>query len=117
MTQFAGTTDTFDLVGIAEDVEDAIFDISPDETPFLKMAKRKTATNTLHQWQTDALAAVATNRQIQGDEAGFTTATPTVLLTNYTQISRKTVLVSRTADKVKKYGIATGSSPAAGLPR
>jgi hypothetical protein len=53
MAQVAGTTDTLDLVGIAEDIEDAIFSISPEETPFLTMAKRKTATNTLHQWQTD----------------------------------------------------------------
>lgn len=106
MSQVSGTTDTYDLVGIAEDVEDAIFNISPTETPLLTMAKRKTATNTLHQWQTDALAAVAANRQIEGDDASFATATPTVMLANRTQISRKTVVVSGTADKVKKYGRA-----------
>lgn len=106
MAQVSGTTDAYDLVGIAEDIEDAIFSISPTETPFLTMAKRKTATNTLHQWQTDSLAAVAANRQVEGDDASYTTATPTTLLSNYTQISRKTVIVTRTADKVKKYGRA-----------
>jgi hypothetical protein len=106
MAQVAGTTDTYDLIGIAEDVEDAIFNISPTETPFLTMAKRKTATNTLHQWQTDSLAAAAANRQVEGDDASFTTATPTTMLSNYTQISRKTVIVSRTADSVRKYGRA-----------
>lgn len=106
MAQVSGTTDSYDLVGVAEDIEDAVFSISPEETPFLTMAKKKTASNTLHQWQTDSLAAVGANRQIEGDDASFTTASPTVMLSNYTQISRKTLIVSRTADKVRKYGRA-----------
>src|SRR5206468_10074006 len=89
-----------------EDIEDVIFDISPTETPLLSMAQRKTAGNTLHQWQTDALAAAAANRQVEGDDASYTTAAPTVMLSNYTQISRKTLVVSRTADRVRKYGRA-----------
>lgn len=106
MAQIAGTTDTLDLVGIAEDIEDAIWDISPTETPFMTMAKRKSVTNTYHQWQTDSLAAAAANRQIEGDDATYATANPTVMLANYCQISRKTMIISRTADKVRKYGRA-----------
>ena len=106
MAQVAGTTDTYDLIGIAEDVEDAIFNISPTETPFLSMATRKKATNTLHQWQTDSLAAAATNAQVEGEDASFAKATPTTMLSNYTQIARKTIIMSRTADTVKKYGRA-----------
>lgn len=52
MAQASGTTDTFDLVGLAEDVEDVIFSISPTDTPALTMAKRKKATAVQHQWQT-----------------------------------------------------------------
>ena len=107
MAQVSGTTDTYDLVGIAEDIEDMIFMISPTDTPLLTMANRKTAKNTLHQWQTDSLRAGAANRQLEGDEAGFTTAAATVMLTNYTQISRETVLTTRTADRVRKYGRTT----------
>lgn len=106
MTQVAGTTDTFDLVGIAEDIEDAIFLISPTETPVLTMAGKKKASNTLHQWQTDSLAAVTHQPQVEGDDAAFATASPTVMLSNYTQINRKTLIVSRTADTVRKYGRA-----------
>jgi hypothetical protein len=106
MAQVSGTTDTLDIVGIAEDIEDAIFSISPEETPLLTMAKRKTASNTLHQWQTDALAAAAANRQVEGDDASFTTATPTTLLSNYSQIARKTLILSGTADSVRLYGRA-----------
>jgi len=104
MAQVTGTTDTYDLVGIAEDVEDVIYNITPTETPLFTMCKKGKAENTLHQWQTDALAAAATNRHIEGDDAAFVTAAPTTMLANYTQISRKTVLVSETADAVRKYG-------------
>jgi hypothetical protein len=104
MAQATGTTDSYDLVGLAEDVEDAIFNISPTETPFLTMAKRKKATATLHQWQTDSLSAAAANRAIEGDDSTYATASPTTMLSNYTQISKKTVMVSGTADAVRKYG-------------
>lgn len=104
MAQVAGTTDTFDLIGIAEDVEDIINNISPTETPALTMAKRLKASNVLHQWQTDSLAAAATNRAVEGDDSTYATATPTTMLSNYTQIVKKTVMVSGTADAVRKYG-------------
>lgn len=104
MAQATGTTDTYDLVGLAEDVEDIINDISPMDTPFYQGAKRKKASATLHQWQTDSLASAAANRAIEGDDSTYATATPTTLLSNYCQIAKKTVIVSGTADAVRKYG-------------
>ena len=104
MTQVAGTLDTFDLIGMAEDVEDMIFNIAPTETPFLTAAKRIKATATNHQWQTDSLAAASSNKAIEGDDASFTTAASTTMLANRLQIVKKTVLVSGTADAVRKYG-------------
>lgn len=98
------TQPTYDLIGMAEDVEDMIFSISPTETPFLTAAKRIKATATNHQWQTDALAAASSNKAIEGDDASFTTAAPTTMLSNRLQIGKKTVLVSGTADAVRKYG-------------
>lgn len=102
----ANQTETYDMVGIAEDIEDAIFNISPEDTPLLTMAAKKKATNTFHQWQTDSLAAAAANRQVEGADATFSSAAPTTLLGNRTQISTKTINVSRTADSVRKYGRA-----------
>jgi hypothetical protein len=104
MAQVAGTTDVYDLIGLAEDVEDVIWDISPTETPALTMAKRVKVSQTLHQWQTDALAAAGTNAAVEGDDSTYATATPTTMLANYTQIFKKTVMVSGTADAVRKYG-------------
>lgn len=104
MAQATGTTDTFDLVGLAEDVEDVINNISPTDTPLYTMAKKKKASAVYHQWQTDALAAAAANRAIEGDDSTYATVVPTVLLGNYCQIAKKTVMVSGTADAVRKYG-------------
>lgn len=107
MAQLTGTTAVNDLVGIAEDVEDVIRRLDPMDTWAFTNAKRKKATNTLHQWQTDALAAASdTNAAIEGDAATYAAVSPTVMLGNYTQITQKTVRVSETADAVRKYGRA-----------
>lgn len=90
--------------GIQESFADVISDISPEETPMLSMAKRSSAGQTYHQWQTDALAAPAANAQLEGDDASFATLAATTVLGNYTQIGRKTVQISGTYDVVKKYG-------------
>lgn len=102
--QVSGTTDTLDIIGLAEDVENIIYSITPEETPILTMAAKGKATNTNHQWQTDALAAAGTNRQVEGDDAAFTTASPTVMLTNRCQILRKTLAISDTSEEVRMYG-------------
>ena len=60
------------------------------------MVGRGKATNTLHEWQTDALDAVAANARVEGDEYTYSAVTPTVRLSNQTQISSKTVIVAGT---------------------
>lgn len=104
MAQVSGTLDTYDLVGMAEDVDDIIYNITPKETPFLTMIPRLDTVATNFEWQTDTLAAASSNKAVEGDDASFTTAAPTTMLTNRLQILKKTVLVSGTADAVKKYG-------------
>jgi hypothetical protein len=54
------------------------------------------ATNTLHEWQTQDLAAAANNAAVEGDDASAAAVTPTVRLNNRTQISTKTIIVSGT---------------------
>lgn len=104
MAALTGTNTTLGRVGIAEDVHDVIYDISPTLTPVMQMAKTLKATNTLHEWQVHPLAAAALNAKLEGDDGTFASLTPTTRLGNRTMISSKTVMVSRTADTVKKYG-------------
>jgi hypothetical protein len=58
------------------------------------------------EWQTDALEPPnGNNAQIQGDDIStYDAVVPTVRLGNYTQISRKTVIISMTEDAVDKAG-------------
>lgn len=104
MTVPSGTFQSFQAVGNREDLEDIIWDVSPLETPFTTQVKKGKAKATYHEWQTDALAAAATNAQVQGDDATVNTAAPTVRLRNYCQILSKTVSVSGTQDAVDKAG-------------
>lgn len=97
MTQPADTFSSYDAIGNREDLSDMIWDISPTATPFMSSIAKNSATATLHEWQTDALAAaVATNAVIEGDDATTTASIPTVRLGNQTQISDKVPRVTGT---------------------
>ncbi len=105
MAQPANTYSVYSAKGIREDLTDDIFNISPTDTPFMSNLPREKATNTLHEWQTDALAAaVANNAVIEGDDATLDASTATVRLGNYTQILDKTAVVTGTLEVVKKAG-------------
>lgn len=103
----AATFQTYQQIGRAEDVSDLIFDISPTEKPFTSAIRKTKATQTAHEWQTDALAtASATNASVQGDDTTASTADPTVRLKNFTQIIKRGVNVTATARVVRTYGRA-----------
>ena len=106
MTIASNTFLTYSAKGIREDLSNQIYNISPETTPFMNNIGRGTASNTLFQWQTDSLADNTTaNAQLQGDDiTSYDAVTATVQLTNYTQISRKTVVISGTVEAVNKAG-------------
>lgn len=91
-----GTFITTAAIGNREDITDTIYRITPTLTPFLNMASKSKASNTLHEWQTQDLAAAAANAQAEGDTLANKTVTPTVRLNNRAQISAKAVSVSGT---------------------
>lgn len=63
------------------------------------------AKQTLEEWQTDSLASAdGTNAQLEGDDASFSTPAATVRVGNYSQISRKTLVLSGTLEEVDKAG-------------
>ena len=109
MAQPTGTTTRYTIPNaIREDLEDIIFDISPMDTYFISNIERGKADSTLHEWQRDSLAAASTaNAAIEGDDMSAAAATDTTRYKNYTQISRKEVVISGTLDAVKKAGKGT----------
>ncbi len=95
---------TYSAKGIREDLSNVIYNISPEETPFVSNAGKGTISNVVFDWQTDSLAAAATNAQLEGDETSFDAVSATTRLQNYAQISSKSVVLSGTQEKVNKAG-------------
>lgn len=98
--RFAGTK------AVRESLSDIVYNISPEDTPFISTIGRENVSNTYFEWQTDALAAVNTsNWQIEGDDATLDARVATNRVGNYTQISRKVIGVSQTVEAVDKAGM------------
>lgn len=105
MAIVANTFTTYSAKGIREDLSNVITNISPEETPYMSNIGRENVSNSLFEYQTDVLAAAATNAQLEGDDVtSFDAVTATVRLQNYAQISRKTIILSATEETVNKAG-------------
>lgn len=106
MAAVTNTYSRYDAKGIREDLANVIYNISPEETPFTNNIGRGTASNTIFEWQVDELAAASdANAYVEGDDvSSFTAAVPTERLANYTQISRKDVIISGSLEKLDKAG-------------
>ena len=87
-------------------MHDVIYNISPEETPFLSKCKKSKATNTYHEWQTDTLRSSAANAHIEGSSTEPEARTATVRLGNYTQIFKNAVVVPDTDEGLNKAGRA-----------
>lgn len=106
MAQPTNTFDSYDAVGIREDLSDVITNVSPEETPFMTKSGKSRARNTLHEWQTDSLRASAANAHIEGDATAAEARSATTRLGNYTQIFKNAVVVPDTDEGLDKAGRA-----------
>lgn len=105
MAQIANTFETYDAVGNREELADTISQITPEKTPFLSLIGRKDVESVHPEWQTDTLATPdTTNNQPEGNDWLYDAITPTSRVGNYTQISEKTIIISRTQDHTSKAG-------------
>ncbi|MGL4352734.1 MAG: SU10 major capsid protein [Aeromonas popoffii] len=97
---------SYDLKGDKLSFADWVSNISPTETPFVSMTGKEGISQTKFQWQTDVIPTV------RDDNACFEGSVPafedeiksTIVLTNNTQIFRRSVSVSDTANVVSYYG-------------
>ncbi len=91
---------------VREDLADFIARQDPESTPIISSAGRAKATQTLHEWNRDALRAPnADNAAIDGDDATASAKTPPQRVGNYCQIFTDTVQVSGRAEVVDKAGM------------
>lgn len=106
MATLTNIVQTYTQKGQAEDFENAIYNVTPWETPILSAIGRSKASGKLHKWQIDVLDTPAANVQVEGDDLPTTlgAVAATTEVANYTQISRKVIGVSGTMEAVDKYG-------------
>ena len=95
--QLTNVFDSYDVVGMREELSDLIADISPTDTPLMSNIGSAPTGNTYFEWQTDALDAAAQNHQIDGfDVTTYSAVTATGRIGNYTSISEKDFMISGT---------------------
>ena len=97
MALITNAVSTYGTTTNREDLADIIYNISPADTPLFSMAAKVKATNVLHEWSTDALAAIDTaNAQLEGGESTRSASTTPTRVVNTCQIMKKNATVTGT---------------------
>lgn len=104
MASVANTFVTTSAVGNREELSDVVSRITPEDTPIYSMIPKGKCESVHPEWETDELAAPAENIQPEGNEYNFGAITPPERLGNYTQIMRKTWIISGTQEVVSEAG-------------
>ena len=95
---------TYTVIGMKEDVDDKIYRVSPEETPFVSMIGRESVDATTPEWLRDSLRSPASNAAVEGADASYAAQTQPERLSNKTQIIQDTLSITGTTDRVGKYG-------------
>lgn len=106
MATVSGPLKDASIKGKPRDLMDMIFNVAPTDTPLLTMCGKSSASQTLHEWQTDTLAAPGTNVVLEGADTTSFSESTTTELSNKTQILKKAISVSGTAQAVKQAGVS-----------
>jgi len=104
MASVANTFVTTSAVGNREELSDVVSRITPEDTPIYSMIPKGKCESVHPEWETDELAAPGENIQPEGNEYNFAAITPPERLGNYTQIMRKTWIISGTQEVVSEAG-------------
>jgi hypothetical protein len=106
MTKVTNAVATYDVTTNREDLANAVYRISPADTPFMSAAKRVKASAVLHEWSLDELDSTNTaNARLEGDALSRAASTNPVRKVNYCQISSRDATVTGTQKAVNMAGI------------
>lgn len=101
----ANTLITNNVVRIAEDVEDKVYNYRPSDTPLVSSISRVKVENRFHEWTADTYRTPnPANAAIEGADATYAVITQPGQYNNRTQIIQDTMSISGTTEAVKKYG-------------
>jgi uncharacterized protein DUF5309 len=106
MAKVTNAVATYDVTTNREDLADAVYRISPVDTPFMSAVPRAKATAVLHEWSTDSIDTTNTsNARLEGDALSRGTSTSPARKQNYCQISSRDATVTGTERAVNPAGI------------
>lgn len=106
MAALANTQLTTTSVGNREELSDVINMITPDDTPIYSDIGTDTCSSVHPEWEVDELQAPGENIRTEGDEYTFDAGDTPDRVGNYTQIMRKTGIISETQEAVTQAGNA-----------
>lgn len=104
MAKVTNAFDTYSSANKREDLTDAIYDISPEETPLLSMIGRTTADAVKHEWQTDTLGDANTDGELEGNTFAPAASVATGRADNICMIKTRDAVVTGTQEAVAKAG-------------
>lgn len=96
---------TLNTVGQREDLEDVIYRVAPEKTPFISSIGKVKVKARYHEWQVEDLATPnPENAALEGDDTTLQAGNQPARVGNYCQIFTKAFGVSRTDDVVDLAG-------------
>jgi hypothetical protein len=106
MTKVTNALATYDVTTNRESLADAVYNISPVDTPFMSAVPRSKATSVLHEWSTDSVDSTNTaNARLEGDALSRAASSSPARKQNYCQISSRDATVTGTERAVNPAGI------------
>lgn len=106
MTKVTNAVATYDVTTNREDLADAVYRISPVDTPFMSAVPRVKASAVLHEWSLDEIDSTnTTNARLEGDALSRASSTNPSRKQNYCQISSRDATVTGTQRAVNMAGI------------
>lgn len=96
MTAPTNTQMTYNTVGVREDLENNIYKVSANLTPFTNMIGKASVSQPYHEWETYSTRAAAANANVQGDDTAFSASEQPTRVGNRTQIFKDSGIVSET---------------------
>lgn len=100
----ANTLQTYTVIGQKEEVDNKIYRVTPEETPFISMIGRDSVDSVTPEWLRESLRTPGANAAVEGADASYSAQTQPERLSNKTQIIQDTLSVTGTTDRVSKYG-------------
>jgi hypothetical protein len=97
---------SYQTVGMAEDVSQTIANISPTSTPFQSMIKTEKVSARTFEFLEDSIRVSGVNALVEGADASTTAIAQPTVRSNTTQIIGEAFKVAATVDAVKTHGRA-----------